>query len=92
MKKKKWYGTQNYKPEGQWNSTADVMVSSFEDSGHPVFRTSSALDLGFLKWKGGTSTIHFSGDHSNAGLFFFARSKLQISSVSTEQSRIGVMN
>ena len=34
----KWYGTQKYKPEGQWNSTADVMVSNFEDSGHPVFR------------------------------------------------------
>ena len=66
----KWYGTQNYKPEGQWNSTADVMVSSFEDSGHPVFRASSALDLGFLKWKGGTCMIHFSGDHSNADLSF----------------------
>ena len=55
----KWYGTQNYKPEGQWNSTADVMVSSFEGSGHPVFRAS-----------GVTCTIHFSGDHSNAGLLF----------------------
>ena len=24
----KRYGTQNYKPEGQWNSTAEVMVSN----------------------------------------------------------------
>ena len=70
MKKKKWYGTQKYKLEGQWNSIADVMVSSFEDSRHPVFRTSSALDLGFLKWKGRTCTIHVSGGHSNADLLF----------------------
>ena len=30
-------GMQNYKPEGQWNSTADVMVANFQDSGHPFF-------------------------------------------------------
>ena len=66
----KWYGTQKYKPEGQWNSTADVMVSNFEDSGHPVFRASSALDRGFLKKKGGQCTIHFSGDPSHAEILF----------------------
>ena len=66
----KWYGTKNYKPEGQWNSTADVMVANFEDSGHPVFRASSALDRGFLKKKGGKCTIHISADPSNAELLF----------------------
>ena len=25
----KWYGTHNYKPEGQWKCTADIMVSKF---------------------------------------------------------------
>ena len=41
------------KPEGQWNYAADVMVSKFEDSGHPVFRASSALDRElFQKRKG----------------------------------------
>ena len=47
VKKQKWYGTQNYKPEGKWNSTAGVMVASVQDSGHPCFRASSALDRGF---------------------------------------------
>ena len=52
----KLYGTHNYKLEGHLNSTADVMVHSFEDSGHPVFRASSALDVGFLRKKGGAET------------------------------------
>ena len=60
----------NYKLEGQWNSTADVMVAYFQDSGHTFFRTSSAMDRGFLKKKGGRCTIHFSADSSNADLLF----------------------
>ena len=36
--KEKWYGTDNYKPEGQWNTTADVMVADFTDRGHPEER------------------------------------------------------
>ena len=59
-----------YKPEGQWNSAADVTVANFEESGHPVFRASSALDLGFQK--GGRCTIHFSADPSNADFLFRA--------------------
>ena len=47
--KEKWYGTHNYKPEGQWNTTADVMVANFKDSGHPVFGASSAMERGFLE-------------------------------------------
>ena len=46
------------------------MVANFEDSGHPVFRASSALDRGSLKKKGGKCTIHISADPSNAELFF----------------------
>ena len=37
------------KPEGKWNSTADVMIANFEESGHPVLRASSALDRKDLK-------------------------------------------
>ena len=66
----KWYGTHNYKPEGQWNTTADVVVANFKDSGHPVFRASSALDRGILEKTGGRCTIHFSAERSNAELFF----------------------
>ena len=54
------YGTHNYKLEGQWNPTADVMVSTFKDGGHPVFRASSALGRRFLRKVGNapfTSTV-----------------------------------
>ena len=88
---RKWYGTQNCKPQGQWNYAADVMVSKFEDSGHPVFRACSALDRGFFKKKGRDvrfTTVRILRMQS----FYFALLILQISSVCTEQSRIDVMN
>ena len=44
------------------------MESNFKDSGHPVFRASSALDRGYLRKKGGTYSIHFNRDTSNAEL------------------------
>ena len=66
VEEEKRYGTHNYKPEGQWNSTADVMGAKFNDSGHPVFPASSALGLGFLRRKGGRCTMHFNGDLSNS--------------------------
>ena len=70
-RRRKWHGTHCYKPEGQWNTAADVMVGQFlEDSGHRVFRASSALDRGFLKEKVGKCTIRSSGDMSNAKLLF----------------------
>ena len=41
----KWYGTHNYKPDGQRNQTADRMIAFFfNNSGHLVFRASSALN------------------------------------------------
>ena len=43
------HGTHTYKPEGQWKLTADVMVDNFKESGHPIFRASSALDRGLLR-------------------------------------------
>ena len=66
----KWHGTHYHKPEGQWNTTAGVMVADFKDSGHPVFRASSALDRRFLKKKGGRCTIRFSAEPSDAELLF----------------------
>ena len=42
----KCYGAHTYKPEGKWNHPADVMMLNFADSGHPVFRATSALDRG----------------------------------------------
>ena len=39
---KKWYGTNVSKSNGEWNKTAEVMMLNFAESGHPVFRSTSA--------------------------------------------------
>ena len=59
---KKWYGTRVYKPNGEWDEVAQVMMDHFSESGHPVLRGSSAFEREELKSKGkGRSTIHFNG-------------------------------
>ena len=50
---KKWCGTHVSKPNDEWNKTAEVMVLNFAESGHPVFRATSALERGEFKSKGG---------------------------------------
>ena len=45
------------------------MVINFRESGHPVFRASSALNRGTLKSRGELS-IHFCGDSHTAELIF----------------------
>ena len=40
---KKWYGTHVCKPDGQWDNTAEDMMLNFAESGHPIFRASSAF-------------------------------------------------
>ena len=49
---KKWYGTQPHKSDGEWDKIAEVMMLNFAESGHPVFRATSALGKGELKNKG----------------------------------------
>ena len=57
---KKWCGTHAHKPDGEWDKTAEGMMLNFAESGHPVFRASSALERGALKSKGrGVKSIHF---------------------------------
>ena len=59
---KKWYGTHVYKPNGQWDDVADVVMINFCECGHLVFRGSSAFERGDLKSKGkGHMSIHFNG-------------------------------
>ena len=41
---KKWYGTHTQKPDGEWDKTAGSMMLNFAESGHPVFRATSALE------------------------------------------------
>ena len=45
---KKWKRTHVSKPNGEWNSMAEVMMLNFAESGHPEFRATSALERGEL--------------------------------------------
>ena len=54
----------------QWNCTADKMVQRFKETGHPEFKSISALSRGVLKQKKGKSTIRLNGDIVNAELLF----------------------
>ena len=64
----KWYGTCNYQPEGQWDQQANQMLEVFAQTGHPVFRGTSALSRGTLKRKQAQNTIHFTADSENIEL------------------------
>ena len=59
---KKWHGTHVSKPNGEWNRVAEIMMLNFAESGHPVFRATSASGRGDLKSEGGgKKTMHFNG-------------------------------
>ena len=49
---KKWYGSNTYKRNGEWDDVAEHMLLNLSESGHPVFRGTSALERGALKSKG----------------------------------------
>ena len=47
-------------PSGHWTQTAEKLLLNFEKSGHPIFRCTSALEIGKLRSKErGKTTIHF---------------------------------
>ena len=65
----KWYGTHDGKPDGSLNRTAEKMLQNFKDSGHPIFRGTSALERGKLRSKvSGKKSIHFNGSTQNMEL------------------------
>ena len=82
---KKWYGTHTYKPNGEWDRVAEDMMINFSESGHPVFRGSSALERGALRRKGNGKCPYISVVTTTQPKWFFAQSFPSISSVSTEQ-------
>ena len=67
---KKWYGTLSYIPEGKWDCTATQVVERFNDTGHPVFKSISALNRAILKQQNIRDIIHFNADASNTELLF----------------------
>ena len=59
----------SHKPQGEWNRVAELMMSHFEESGHPVFRCSSLLYRGTLKIKvGGKLSIHYNAEPQTEAL------------------------
>ena len=65
---KKSYGTSD-KPDGVWDRMAEEMLLNFSESGHPIFRATSALERRELRSKvGGKKTIHFNGNEQNVEL------------------------
>ena len=63
-KKKKYRGF-SYKLDGEWNATAEDMMKTFAENGHPVFKCSSPLSKGVLKSKsGGRASMHNNADPS----------------------------
>ena len=54
---KKWYGTCTDKSDGSWDRMAEEMMLNFSDSGHPIFRASSAFETGELQSKVGRQEV-----------------------------------
>ena len=68
---KKWYSTNEYKQQGEWDRVAEQMMIKFAESGHPVFRATSPLSRGTLESKGGENlSIHFCADGDTVETFF----------------------
>ena len=93
---KKWYGTHT-RTNRMDNGVAEVMMLNFSDTGHPVFRASSALQRGDLKSKRtGNLSVHFCGDDKKRLKWFFARSSRQsaqyLRSSSGHVRRAGLQN
>ena len=68
---KKWYSTRDSKPQGEWDRVAELMMITFSESGHPVFRATTPLSRGTLKSKGGGKlSIHFCTDEGTIETVF----------------------
>ena len=69
--KKKLYSTHESKPQGEWDRVAELIMTKFSESGHPVFRATSPLSRGTLKSKGGGKfSIHFCADEGTIETVF----------------------
>ena len=68
---KKWYSTDEYSPQGEWDRIAEQMMLTFAESKHPVFRATSPLSRGALKSKGGGKLlIHYCADQETIETVF----------------------
>ena len=75
--------------EGQWDSIVTQMVGRFKETGHPVFKSISAVSRGILKGNI-TATPYTSLRMLRTQSSEIKRFTQQISSVTTEQLLAGV--
>ena len=94
--KKNWCGTHTYKPSRKWDDVAEHMMLNFSESGHPVFRGSSALERGALRSKWKENCLHFCGDDNTAEFVpshdHLRQSAQYLRSSSGHVRRIGLLN
>ena len=69
---KKWYSISEDSPQGEWDKIAEqMMMLTFAESGHPVFRPTSPLSRGRLKSNGhGKLSIHYCADLETIQIVF----------------------
>ena len=90
---RKWSGTHAKKTNCEWNKIAEVMMLNFGDSGKPVFQAINAAERRIFEKRAKMVKRLFTTTEMKKRLnWFFARLHLWISSISTEQSKIGVKN
>ena len=71
-RKKKWYSTHEYKPQGEWDKVAEQMMMEFSESGHSVFlclRVHCPEERSITKG-GGKLSIHFCADQGTIETVF----------------------
>ena len=86
---KKWYPSEN-SPQGGWDHVADEMSLLLEESGHPVFRSTTPSSRGRLKSKGeGKVSIHFTADKDTVDTIY--RIILSVNQLSVYGAVAGIM-
>ena len=68
---KKWSSMEENSPQGIWDHIADEMLLEFAESGHLIFRATTALSRGNLKSRGhGKLSIHYCADQKTFETIF----------------------
>ena len=77
----KWYSTYFDRQQRKCDRIAELMMTKFRESGHPVFRVTSPLSRGTFKSKGDAQLSHTSAPMGTRLKLFFAHLFLSVSSV-----------
>ena len=87
-----WHGAHIYKPNGSWNHVANLTMVNLRESGHPLFRVTTAFFRGSLNAKEVEDYRYTTTQVQRQQSCYFAQLFPSITSVSTVQLRTGVKN